>query len=194
MANKRGTDDRLVSSVWRPRELLTTFVTVALASAQTLPPQVEIHAPYVPTPPAVVTAMLTLAGVKKNDIVYDLGCGDGRIVIAAARNFGAHGIGIDINPERIREARRRARKARVSDRVQFITQDVFEANIAPATVVFLYLLPDLNLELRPKLLRELRPGTRVISHAFTMGDWKPDRQIDVQGNKVYYWVIPPRPN
>jgi ribosomal protein L11 methylase PrmA len=138
--------------------------------------------------------MLKLAGVGKNDVVYDLGCGDGRIVIAAARDFGARGVGIDINPERIREARRNARKAGVSSRVQFIEQDVFEAGIAQATVVFLYLLPDLNLKLRPKLLRELRPGTRVVSHAFAMGDWKPDRQIDVQGNKVYCWVIPARPN
>src|SRR5262245_2195866 len=150
--------------------------------------------PYVPTPTEVVEEMLKVANVGKNDVVYDLGCGDGRIVITAAQKYGARGIGIDINPERIRESNENAKKAGVSDRVKFVQQDLFETNFSEATVVTLYLLPAVNLRLRPKLLADLKPGTRIVSHAFDMGDWAPDKIIKVQGNQtertVYYWVVP----
>ncbi|PSB57028.1 SAM-dependent methyltransferase [Chamaesiphon polymorphus] len=148
---------------------------------------------YVPTPVPVVNEMLRLANVKSNDVVYDLGSGDGRIVIAAAQERGASGIGIDINPERIREANRNAQKAGVTDRVQFRQQDLFQTDFSKATVVTLYLLPELNVKLRPKLLRELKPGTRIVSHAFDMGDWKPQQVVEVDGRTVYYWVVPENP-
>ncbi|MCS6953452.1 MAG: class I SAM-dependent methyltransferase [Bryobacterales bacterium] len=145
--------------------------------------------PYVPTPPEVVEGMLKLAGVKSSDVVYDLGCGDGRIVIMAAEKFGARGVGIDINPERIREAEENARKAGVTGRVRFIQGNLFDADIQEATVVTLYLLSSVNLKLRPKLIKELRPGARVVSNTFDMGDWKPDREIEVNGRRVYLWTI-----
>ena len=148
---------------------------------------------YVPTPVPVVNEMLRLANVKSNDIVYDLGSGDGRIVIAAARDRGASGVGIEINPDLIREANQNAQTAGVSDRVQFRQQDLFQADFSKATVVMLYLLPELNVKLRPKLLRELKPGTRIVSHAFDMGDWKPERVVQVNGRTVFYWVVPENP-
>lgn len=148
---------------------------------------------YVPTPTSVVNEMLRLANVTSNDIVYDLGSGDGRIVIAAARDRGARGIGIDINPERIREANENARKAGVSDRVQFRQQDLFQTNFSDATVVTLYLLQDLNVKLRPQLLSQLKPGTRIVSHAFDMGEWKPQQVVEVDGRTIYYWVVPENP-
>jgi SAM-dependent methyltransferase len=147
---------------------------------------------YVPTPDEVVERMLEMAKVTAKDLVYDLGCGDGRIVIAAARKYGAHGVGIDIDPERISEATANARTAGVTDKVKFIRGDLFKADISRATVVTLYLLTDLNLKLRPKLLKELNPGTRVVSHAFGMGDWKPERTDNVNGYTVYLWRIPQR--
>jgi precorrin-6B methylase 2 len=148
---------------------------------------------YVPTPPEVVTAMLTVAKVGKNDIVYDLGSGDGRIVIAAVKDFGAaKGTGIDINPVRIGEANENAKIAGVTDRVRFLNQDLFETNLSEATVVTLYLLPSLNVKLMPKLMAELKPGTRIVSHSFDMGDWKPEQTIDVNGRTVYFWTIPKR--
>jgi len=147
---------------------------------------------FVPTPNDVVDTMLKMAGVTKNDTVYDLGCGDGRIVITAAQKHGARGVGIDIDPERVREATANVKKARVADRVKIVRGDLFEADISAATVVTLYLLTDLNLKLRPKLWKDLNPGTRVVSHAFSMGDWKPERTADVQGATVYLWRIPPR--
>jgi len=148
---------------------------------------------YVPTPPEVVTAMLKVAKVGKDDIVYDLGSGDGRIVIAAVKEFGAaRGTGIDINPVRISEANENAQKAGVTDRVRFLNQDLFETNLSEATVVTLYLLPSLNLKLLPKLMAELKPGSRIVSHSFDMGDWKPEQTLDVGGRTVYFWTIPPR--
>jgi SAM-dependent methyltransferase len=148
---------------------------------------------FVPTPNEVVDMMLKMAGVTRKDTVYDLGCGDGRIVIAAAQKFGAHGVGIDIDPERVAEATENVRKAGVTKLVKIIRGDLFEADISEATVVTLYLLTELNRKVRPKLLRDLRPGTRVVSHAFSMGDdWKPERQESVQGTTVYLWRIPPR--
>jgi len=147
---------------------------------------------FVPTPGEVVDTMLKMAAVTKKDTVYDLGCGDGRIIITAAQKYGARGVGIDIDPERVAEATENVRKARVADRVRIIRGDLFEADISPATVVTLYLLTELNLKLRPKLLRDLNPGTRVVSHAFAMGDWKPERTAEVSGTTVYLWRIPPR--
>jgi SAM-dependent methyltransferase len=147
---------------------------------------------FVPTPNEIVDMMLKTAAVTKQDTVYDLGCGDGRIVITAAQRYGARGVGIDIDPDRVSEATDNVRKAGVADRVKIVRGDLFEADISPATVVTLYLLTDLNLKLRPKLLRDLRPGTRVVSHAFSMGDWKAEREVEISGTTVYLWRIPPR--
>lgn len=155
------------------------------------PRTVSIQAPYVTTPPQVVNEMLRLAAIRKGDVLYDLGCGDGRIVIAAARRYGVHGVGIDINPARVREARENARQAGVSHLVEFREQDILEADFHQATVVTLYLLPSLNLELRPRLLKELAPGARVVSNCFHMGDWKPEKQTPVGGCNVYEWTVPP---
>lgn len=145
---------------------------------------------FVPTPEAVVDAMLKVANVTKNDVVYDLGCGDGRIVITAAQKFGARGTGIDIDPERIKESKANAQRAGVTDRVRFLQTDLFTTDISEATVVTLYLLPSLNVKLMPKLMKELKPGTRIVSHAFDMGDWKPEQELSVEGRKVYFWTIP----
>lgn len=147
---------------------------------------------FVPTPEEVVDAMLKVAKVTSKDVVYDLGSGDGRIAITAAKEHGARAIGIDIDPERIAEAKENARQAGVTDKVRFIQADLFESNISEATVVTLYLLPSLNLKLMPKLMKELKPGTRIVSHAFDMGDWEPEQELDVDGRKVYYWTIPKR--
>ncbi|WGV28630.1 SAM-dependent methyltransferase [Halotia branconii] len=146
--------------------------------------------PYVPTPQPVVDAMLEVAKVGKNDVLYDLGSGDGRIVNTAAQKYGTRGVGIDIDPERVQEANANAQKAGVTDRVQFVQQDLFNTDFSEATVVTLYLLPEINLKLRPKLLRELKPGTRIVSHSFDMGDWKPEKTLTVDGRQVYYWVVP----
>ncbi len=145
---------------------------------------------YVPTPHEVVEAMLKVADVRKGDVLYDLGSGDGRIVITAAQKYGiTRGTGIDINPERIAEANANAKAAGVADRVRFLNEDLFEADFSDATVIALYLLPQLNLKLRPKLL-QLKPGTRIVSHAFDIGDWKPEKTLDVGGRTVYFWTIP----
>jgi SAM-dependent methyltransferase len=144
---------------------------------------------YVPTPEPVVRRMLEMAKVGPDDVVYDLGCGDGRIPITAARDFGARGVCIDIDPKRIAEARENVRKAGVEDRVEVRHADLFEVDLSPATVVTLYLLESLNLKLRPKLQRELRPGARVVSQSFSMGDWRPEQKEQVEGKPVYLWTI-----
>lgn len=144
---------------------------------------------YVPTPQEVVDAMLQLARVTPNDVVYDLGSGDGRIPITAAQKYGARGVGIDIDPVRIQEARENAKLANVTDKVTFLNQDLFESNISDATVVTLYLLPSLNEKLMPKLKKELKPGTRVVSHAFSMGTWEPDEKREIGGRTIYLWRI-----
>jgi cyclopropane fatty-acyl-phospholipid synthase-like methyltransferase len=145
---------------------------------------------YVPTPPRVVDAMLKLARVTEKDVVYDLGCGDGRIPIAAALQYGARGVGIDIDPKRIEEANENAKAAGVTGKVTFVTGDMFDADIHEATVVTLYLLPSLNERLMPKLKKELKPGTRVVSHAFDMGfAWPPDEKGEADGKSYYLWVI-----
>ena len=154
----------------------------------------KLDAPWIPSAPAVISVMLTAANVGVGDTLYDLGCGEGEIVIAAALR-GARGVGVDIDPERIVNARRNAAKAGVTDRVTFIEQDLFATDISAATVVTLYLGPDVNRRLRPKLLSELRPGTRIVSHDFSLGDWTPERTIPVPqtpGHVVYLWHVPPR--
>ena len=164
------------------------------ASAQEASSRQQLRAPdviYVPTPYEAVEAMLKVAKVGKNDVVYDLGSGDGRIPIMAVQKYNAvRAVGIDINPERIAEAQTNLKAAGVGDRVRFLNEDLFEAKIGDATVVTLYLLPSLNLKLLPKLLTELKPGTRVVSHAFDMGSWKPEQTLKVDGRTVYYWTIP----
>jgi len=145
---------------------------------------------FVPTPQEVVEAMLELAKVTKDDVIYDLGSGDGRIPITAAKTYGARGVGIDIDPQRIQEAQANLTAAGVGDRVRFLNQDLFETDISEATVVSLYLLPSLNLKLIPKLNRELKPGTRIVSHAFDMGSAKPLETLNVNGRTVYFWTIP----
>lgn len=147
--------------------------------------------PYVTTPHEVVEAMLRLAKVGREDIVFDLGCGDGRIVIAAVRDFGARGGAcVEIDPMHLREARRLARRAGVEERILFVEGDLFEVDLREATVVTLYLLPSLNLKLRPKLLEELTPGSRVVSHEFSMGDWAPEEELQIAGTRVLRWTIP----
>lgn len=146
---------------------------------------------YVPTPYEAVDAMLKVAKVGKDDVVYDLGSGDGRIPIMAVQKYNAaRAVGIDINPERISEAQANLKAAGVGDRVRFLNEDLFEAKISDATVVTLYLLPSLNLKLLPKLLAELKPGTRIVSHAFDMGSWKPQQTLKANGSTVYFWTIP----
>jgi ribosomal protein L11 methylase PrmA len=150
--------------------------------------------PYEPTPNHVVTEMLQLAQVRSGDVVYDLGCGDGRIVIAAVKQFGARGVCVDIDPQRILESRANAEEAGVTQRMQFLTQDLFDTDIRDATVVTLFLYPDVNLKLRPKLWRDLKPGTRVVSYVHDMGDWTPQEVRTVEGTrgprKVYLWIVP----
>jgi hypothetical protein len=147
---------------------------------------------YVPTPQPVVDAMLKLARVRKGDVLYDLGSGDGRIPITAARVYGIRATGIEIDPERIAEANANIRKAKVGKLVTIRSGDLFEADIGDATVVTLYLLESLNQKLRPKLLRELRPGTRIVSHAFGMGDWQPEARQEIDGSTIYLWTVPQR--
>ena len=172
--------------------VLAALLTPSYLAAQQ-PPGLDV--PYVPTPHEVVAQMLALAAPTKNDVLYDLGSGDGRIVITAAQKFGTRGIGVDLDPNRIQEANANAKQAGVTDRVQFLRQDLFKTDLRPANVLTLYLLPSVNLELRPKLFEQLRPGTRIVSHAFTMGEWEPDSTVTVDRgdgltSTVYYWVMP----
>lgn len=160
----------------------------ALAQATATAPRLDV--PYVPTPQEVVDKMLDLAKVGKNDTLFDLGCGDGRIVVTAAKVRGARGTGIDIDPERIAEAKENAKKAGVSDRAQFRVGDLFKTDFSTATVVTLYLLPTINARLRPQLWKQLKVGTRVVSHAFDMGsEWPAEKTVEVDGRTIYYWTI-----
>jgi hypothetical protein len=159
------------------------------------PLEKEPEVPYVPTHERIVAEMLKVAKVGKNDVLYDLGSGDGRIPITAAKRFGTRGVGVDIDPTRVTEARENAKKAGVSDKVKFMQQDLFETDIKEATVVTLYLLPEVNMRLRPKLLADLKPGTRVVSHNYDMGDWTPLKTLQVrvpEEHTIYYWVVPPK--
>jgi SAM-dependent methyltransferase len=186
------------------KAILRSYVIAILLSAfvagQGAPEKRRLDVPYVPTTDEGVAAMLTLADIKPSDVVYDLGCGDGRIVIAAAKKFGARGVGVDIDPARIREANENVKKAGVEKLVRFEEKDIFQTDIHDANVVMLFLLNSINLKLRPKLLRELRPGTRIVSNTFDMGDWKPDREAAVDGTDdgtslsqyLYLWKVPAR--
>jgi SAM-dependent methyltransferase len=147
--------------------------------------------PYVPSDEPVVAAMLRFANVTAADVVYDLGCGDGRIVIHAARHYGCRGVGVDIDPQRVQESRENAAKARVADRVRFLCQSFFDTDLRPATVVALYLLPSINVKLRPKLLAELRPGSRIVANHFDMGDWQPDMRAEAHHRTLHQWIVPP---
>ena len=169
-------------------QIVPGFVIVALALAQARAPSPDIH--FVATPSAVVDAMLKVARVTADDRIYDLGSGDGRIVIAAAQKYGARGVGIEIDPDLIRTANDRARKAGVSDKVKFIQADLFKADLSEATVVTLYLSDSINMRLRPKFQRELKPGTRIVSHRFGMRDWPPEQELTVDKQKIYFWTIP----
>jgi SAM-dependent methyltransferase len=181
--------------------LVVAALFTSILAAQNAQPRRKPDVPYVPTTDLAVAAMLKLADVKKGDVVYDLGCGDGRIVIAAAKTLGARGVGIDINPERIREANENARRAGVEKLVRFEENDLFQADIRAASVVALFLLPEINLKLRPKLLRDLKPGTRIVSNTFDMGDWKPDKESTVGdpadpdfpfSHTLLLWTVPAR--
>lgn len=182
--------------------LIGAVLSITVVLAQEAVPTRQPDVPYVPTTEPAVETMLKLAGVRKTDVVYDLGCGDGRIVIAAAKTVGARGVGIDINPVRISEAKENAKKAGVEKLVRFEEKDLFQADIHEATVVTLFLLPDVNLRLRPKLLQDLKPGTRIVSNTFDMGDWKAEKEVTVgesdEGHygglskRVYLWTVPER--
>jgi SAM-dependent methyltransferase len=178
----------------RRRIVLTLLVLVVAATTPTLAQApAQLRSPdviFVPTPQEVVDAMLKLAKVTANDVIYDLGSGDGRIPITAAKTYGARGVGIDIDPQRISEANANLKTAGVGDKVRFLNQDLFTTDISQATVVTLYLLPTLNLKLLPKLNKELKPGTRVVSHAFDMGSAKPLETININGRTAYLWTIP----
>jgi SAM-dependent methyltransferase len=170
------------------------LVTGCAASPHVSRPAPKLDAVWIPSAPAVIAVMLDAAAVGPHDVVYDLGCGEGEIVIAAALR-GARGVGVDIDPERITNARANAARAGVTDRVTFAEQDLFATDVSRATVVTLYLGPDVNRRLRPKLLRELRPGTRIVSHDFGMGEWTPERMFTVPqapGHVVYLWRVPTR--
>jgi ribosomal protein L11 methylase PrmA len=177
----------------------TLVLLFAMVSAIAAPSAAQQAAPaplrspdviFVPTPQEVVDAMLKMAKVGPNDVIYDLGSGDGRIPITAARTYKARGVGIDIDPQRIREATENLKSAGVGDRVRFLNQDLFTTDISDATVVTLYLLPSLNLKVLPKLNKELKPGTRVVSHAFDMGDIKAEQTANVNGRTIYMWTVP----
>ncbi|RPH81872.1 MAG: class I SAM-dependent methyltransferase [Candidatus Rokuibacteriota bacterium] len=158
-------------------------------------PTPKLDVVWVPTPPEVIAVMLDLANVGPKDLVYDLGCGEGEILIAAAKR-GARGVGVDLDPVRIKNARANAKKAGVADKLTFFEQDLFKTDISKATVVTLYLLPELNERLRPTLLKVLKPGTPVVSHDFAMGDWQPEKTVEIsltRTHRAYLWRIPPRP-
>ncbi len=174
----------------RTRVLTIVGALLLLGAARPQKPQRTPDVPFEPSPQHVVDQMLKLAEVRKSDVVYDLGCGDGRIVITAAKQYGAHGVGIDIDPQRIKESQENAKAAGVADRVTFRNEDLFEANISDATVVTLFLWPEVNLKLRPRLLNDLKPGTRVVSYYWDMGDWVPEKELEIDAHPVYLWTVP----
>jgi len=170
---------------------LCLALTLHSAGAQAVATQ-QPDVIFVPTPQEVVDKMLEIAKVGKGDVLYDLGSGDGRIPVTAAKRFGIKAVGIDIDPQRVAEAKENAKKNGVTKLVTFKQEDLFKTKFSDATVVTLYLLPDLNVKLRPRLLAELKPGTRIVSHQFDMGTWKPERKLELNGRTIYLWTIPPR--
>jgi precorrin-6B methylase 2 len=154
----------------------------------------DLDVPYEPTPIPVVEEMLKLAEVKKEDVVYDLGCGDGRIVVTAAKNYGVKAVGVDLDPERVQESEQNVRLNGVEHLVTIKHQNIFDTDVSEASVVMLYLYPSVNLALKPVLLKQLKPGSRVVSHAFDMGDWEPERKVIVEHEGapyvIYLWRIP----
>jgi SAM-dependent methyltransferase len=168
----------------------TLLARPAAAAEADAPPKLDV--PYVPTPMPVVDAMLDLAQVNRNDMLYDLGCGDGRIVVRAAKRVGCRGVGVDLDPRRVAEARANASREKVTQLTRFEIGDVFDFDFSPATVVTMYLLPSVNLKLRPRLLAELKPGTRIVSHDFDMGDWEPKTVREVLRSRLYLWTVPSR--
>ena len=205
-ANGKSIDQRLAGLVRRRTAgrlrtvLCAIILTVSVAGIscgdQPTIGQSSVRAPdvhYEPTAPDVVEVMLRLANVKAGEVVYDLGCGDGRIVITAVREFGARGVCVDIDPQRIAESQENARAAGVTDRIRFVNQDLLVTDVSEATVVMLFLSPALNLKARPKLLRELKPGARIVSHWHDMGDWKPQKTVRIQSSgrerSVYLWTV-----
>lgn len=167
-----------------------TSSDITIPGLEVVPSSQKSDVPYVPTSTPVVNRMLQLAEVDENDLVYDLGSGDGRIVIQAAQQYGARGVGIEIDPELVRQARRNAHEAGVSDLVEFRQADLFKTDLSDATVVTMYLLPSVNLKLRPKLFKQLEPGTPIVSHDFDMGKWAPEQTVELNGDTVYRWTIP----
>jgi SAM-dependent methyltransferase len=208
MPSKRTVMNRRVSlfellSAGRPRIILCTIFLAGFVagscgdrptSGQSSLRSPDVH--YEPTSPEVVDIMLRLAAIKPGEVVYDLGCGDGRIVITAVRDYGARGVCVDIDPKRIAESQENAREAGVTDQIRFLNQDLFVTDVSDAAVVMLFLSPALNLKLRPKLLRELKPGARIASHWHDMDDWKPQKTMRVRSSgrerNVYLWTIPAR--
>jgi predicted O-methyltransferase YrrM len=180
----------MTAPVLLPLMLLTLVAAPAAAQQAAQAPLRSPDVIFVPTPQEVVDAMLKLAKVGPNDVVYDLGSGDGRIPITAAKTYGARGVGIDIDPQRIREATENLKQAGVGDKVKFLNQDLFTTPIGEATVVTMYLLPTLNVKVLPKLNAELKPGTRVVSHAFDIEGYPPQQTINVNGRTVYMWTVP----
>lgn len=148
----------------------------------------DLDVPYVPTPQVVVDKMLEMADVKSGDVLIDLGSGDGRIPITAAKKYNISGMGVDLNPVRVKEAKEAARKVGVSDKVEFREEDLFKTDLSKATVITMYLLNSVNMQLRPSLMK-LKPGTRIVSHAFDMGDWQPDKTANVEGRDIYMWIV-----
>ena len=185
------------SSEAAPPDAATSPTTPPTGHMASDPRELRLHrdlprrdVPFVPTDEPVVAAMLRFAGVNSTDVVYDLGCGDGRIVTAAAKHYGARGVRVDIDPLRITEARERARAARVGHLVQFYCESFFETDVREATVVMLYLLPRINAQLRPHLLRDLRPGTRIVANYFGMGEWQPDMHAEAHHRVLHQWIVP----
>lgn len=175
--------------VFRPAAYALAVAGVLLGSAAPAQEEPRLDVIYVPTPQVVVDRMLDMAGVKSGDFMIDFGCGDGRMVVSAAKR-GARGYGVDINPARINEANENARKAGVTDKVEFKIADLFQEDLSKADVMAMYLLTDINLRLRPKILDTMKPGTRIVSHAFDMGDWEPDQRDTVDGKNVFFWIVP----
>jgi len=178
--------------VSKPMRLLLAVVLTICSNGAPAQAQHYPDVIFVPTPQEVVDKMLELGKVGSGDVLYDLGSGDGRIPVTAAKRFGIRAVGIDIDPQRIQEANENAKKNGVTRLVQFRQEDLFKTDFSEATVVTLYLLPDLNVKLRPRLLAELKPGTRIVSHQFDMGKWKPERTVELNGRTIYLWTIPER--